>query len=172
MGGGHLPNRPWNEQTLGTWLIKLLGYLVFSAKCTCIFFSKIVSGSNQFTDNVCKKRLSCIVDKMRMTNFMPWHRDYVIKVTHNNTVYNTMDFLSSLITRFTVSQHEIHPESFVHDMTLPRFTGFNKIRFTDPRRLNNPASRVDKASVEALALDRAPLASRLASKVLGCFSSA
>ena len=50
--------------------------------------------------------------------------------------------------------------SFVHDVTLLRFTGFNKIRFTYPRSLNDRASRINKASVEALALDRAPLVSR------------
>ena len=96
-----------------------------------------------------------------MTKFMPWYRDYVIKVTHNNTVCHTIDFLSSLRTRST--WHDIHPESFVHNVILLRFTGFNKIRFTYPRSLNNRASRINKASVEALALDRAPLISRPAS---------
>ena len=95
---------------------------------------------------------------MCMTKFMPWYRDYVIKVTHNNTVCHTIDFLSSHRTRST--WHEIHPESFVHNVILLRFTGFNKIRFTYPRSLNNRASRINKASVEALALDRAPLISR------------
>ena len=95
---------------------------------------------------------------MRMTKFMPWYRDYVIKVTHNNTVCHTIDFLSSLRTRST--WHDIHPESFVHNVILLRFTGLNKIRFTYPRSLNNRASRINKASVEALALDRAPLISR------------
>ena len=99
-----------------------------------------------------------------MTKFMPWYRDYVIKVTHNNTVCHTIDFLSSHRTRST--WHEIHPESFVHNVILLRFTGFNKIRFTYPRSLNNRASRIDKASVEALALDRAPLISRPAPVLL------